>query len=78
MPTFLSPIFDQFKDAYKIEKKVMRNDRDAALDLYLYFSAFMDDLILKNKNQKTQYTKLKKLGQQYIKSNTKEVVKFIK
>lgn len=56
----------------------MKNDRDAALDLYLYFSAFMDDLILKNKNQKTQYTKLKKLGQQYIKSNTKEVVKFIK
>lgn len=78
MPTFLLPIFDKFKDAYEIEKKVMKNDRDAMIDLYLYFSAFMDDLISKNKRQKIKYTKLKKLGQEYIKSNTKEIVKFIK
>lgn len=78
MPTFLLPIFDKFKDAYEIEKKVMKNDRDAMIDLYLYFSAFMDDLISKNKRQKNKYTKLKKLGQEYIKSNTKEIVKFIK
>lgn len=78
MPTFLLPIFDKFKDAYEIEKKVMKNDRDTMIDLYLYFSAFMDDLISKNKRQKNKYTKLKKLGQEYIKSNTKEIVKFIK
>lgn len=78
MPTFLLPIFDKFKDAYEIEKKVMKNDRDTMIDLYLYFSAFMDDLISKNKRQKIKYAKLKKLGQEYIKSNTKEIVKFIK
>lgn len=78
MPTFLLPIFDKFKDAYEIEKKVMKNDRDTMIDLYLYFSAFMDDLISKNKKQKIKYAKLKKLGQEYIKSNTKEIVKFIK
>lgn len=78
MPTFLLPIFDKFKDVYEIEKKVMKTDRDTMINLYLYFSAFMDDLISKNKRQKIKYTKLKKLGQEYIKSNTKEIVKFIK
>ena len=78
MPTFLLPVFDQFKAAYKIEKKVMRNDRDTMINLYLYFSAFMDDLIKKNKSQKVQYINLKRLGQEYIKSNTKEVVNYFK
>lgn len=78
MPTILSTILDQFLDVYKIEKKAFKNDRDAMLDLYLYFSAFMDNMIKLNKKQKHKYTKLKQAGLSYIKSNAKQILKNIK
>jgi hypothetical protein len=75
MLTLLTPILDKFLDAYKSEKKVIRNDRDAMIDLYLYFSFFMDDLIAKNKREKNKYMKLKKSGLDYIKINSKKIIK---
>lgn len=78
MPTILSTILDQFLDVYRQEKKAFKNDRDAMIDLYLYFSAFMDELIETNKKQKNKYTKLKQTGLLYIKSNPKQILKNIK
>lgn len=80
MPTVLSHIFDQFTDVYTMEKKVVKYDRDAIIDLYLYFSMFMDKEIKqkRNKYDKTTYTNLKKVGLRYIKQNPKKVLSYLK
>lgn len=80
MPTILSHIFDQFTDVYTIEKKVVKYDRDTMIDLYLYFSMFMDDQIKqkRNKYDKDMYCNLKVAGLRYIKQNPKDVLSYLK
>jgi len=80
MPSQLKIIFDQFLQTYLQKNKIIKNDRDAMIDLYLYFSAFMDTQIRlkRNKYDKDKYTKLKKLGLQFIKQESKQVLNYLK
>ncbi|WJZ48017.1 hypothetical protein [Synechococcus phage DSL-LC03] len=80
MPTALKIIFDEFTKTYLIYNKMFKNDRDAMIDLYLYFSMFMDKEIKekRNKYDKTTYINLKKLGLRYIKQNPKDVLSYLK
>jgi len=80
MPPTLRVIFDQFLQKYLQTNKRIVNDRDAMIDLYLYFSAFMDTKIKlkRNKYDIDKYTKLKKLGIQYIKQEPKTILNYLK
>lgn len=76
----LEHIFDKFLKTYSNHKTAFKNDRDAIIDLYLYFSMFMDKEIKqkRNKYDKTTYINLKKLGLRYIKQNPKDVLSYLK
>jgi hypothetical protein len=78
MPKFFDVIFDKFLDTYIKEKKAIENDRDAMIELYLYYSHFMDYEISRNKREKDKYTKLKTLGLKFIKSNGKIILNKLK
>jgi len=80
MPPTLKVIFDQFLQKYLQTNKRINNDRDAMIDLYLYFSTFMDTEIKskRNKYDIDKYTKLKNLGLQFIKHNPKNILKYLK
>jgi hypothetical protein len=80
MPSTLKIIFDQFLELYSEKINKLKSDRDTMLDLYLYFSAFMDNEIKtkKNKYDRTKYSKLKKFGLTYIKDNSKQLLRKVK
>lgn len=80
MPSSLKIIFNQFLELYSEKLKKLGSDRDTMLDLYLYFSAFMDIEIKtkKNKYDKTKYSKFKAFGLTYIKNNSKQLLRKVK
>lgn len=80
MPLFFKTIFDKFLEDSSYDRKQLRNDRDVILDLYLYYSQFMDNQIkLKpNKRELDKLNKMKILGLSYIKFNGKKILKYIR
>jgi hypothetical protein len=80
MPVALTVIFDQFIKTYLSYNTSFKDDRDAIIDLYLYFSMFMDrEIDLKrNKYDKNKYIKMKELGLRYIKQNPKTILSYLK
>jgi hypothetical protein len=80
MPTALEIVFDEFLKTYLNHKIAFKNDRDTIIDLYLYFSMFMDNEIKlkRNKYDKNKYIKLKQIGLRYIKQNPKRILSYLK
>lgn len=79
MPPFLQIVLDKFVDSYYQEKKNIRYDRDAILNLCLYFSCVMDNEIKtkRNPNEIKKYKNLKMYGLDYIKYNKKTITNYL-
>jgi membrane-bound lytic murein transglycosylase MltF len=80
MPPVLRVIFDKFLETCRENKVVFYYKRDGVVEMYKYFSSFMDSQISRQHNArlKNKYLCLKKLGLRYLVKNKSYLIKYIR